>query len=542
MSGAPTSIQPGNPPLIWSNVEKAFRDINQNFNELYATIQADGSTQVVNFSSLFDDVSPGVSDIYSLGSDTKRWKNIFLSPQSDAEGNQDNGLWIGEAQIEGIGTTIDLPLDSTVNGELIIDPNKTFFKSVQVDDGNRVEADEFIDTLNLNSGTAMQLVVDSAAESITINNTGVTSAIAGTGISVSSATGAVTITNAGVTSATNSATLPSGRTAGAGIAASSSTGNITFTNTGIIDVQGGFGITVSVDAATGIANVINTAPAQVAFRTIHITDDDVVNDVVAQSTADTLNLTQGRGITLTNTPASRTIEIQVNEKLDIVGSVFADDSTVLVDAVNGLIVGPINTTGILDGEFIGSVFADDSTRVIDGTDGSVIANSLNITNVSTVQNAWFLSYNSSTGEVTKFSSDAAAFIAPTLQASGLPSNTLLSGTLLAQGNDIDSPNLVGATGDLTGSVFADNSSVMVNAVDNTLTASSFTGNILTTNIDSADSSSITVVPAVVFNSDVTVENELIVNSIPGYLSIAQLKTIVAGAASYAEFQSAIAAL
>jgi hypothetical protein len=51
---------------------------------------------------------------------------------------------------------------------------------------------------NLTAGTAIG--VSNGAGSITINNTGVTSAVAGTGISVSGATGAVTIANTGVTS------------------------------------------------------------------------------------------------------------------------------------------------------------------------------------------------------------------------------------------------------------------------------------------------------------------------------------------------------
>jgi len=539
MSGSPKPIQPGNPPLIWSNVEQAFRNINQNFNDLYATIQADGSTQVVNFSSLFDDVSPGVTDIYSLGADAFRWKRMYISPYAPTPDGEDNGVWLGNAQIRGISDTVDLPVGSTVNGDLIIDPNKTFFKGAQVDNGNQVVADEFVDTLNLNSGTAMQLVVDSAAESITFNNTGVTQVTAGTGISVSSATGNVTITNSGVTTVTNAAGLPTGRSAGAGLASTSSTGSITLTNTGILDVQGGFGITVSVDPATGIANVVNTAPAQVAFRTVVV---DGQTDIVADSTADTLTVEAGYGALITTNATTDTISIAIDQNIDITGSVFADNSTLLVDAVDGIIRGPINSTGVLDGELIGSVFADNSTRIINGIDGSVSANSLNITNVSTVENPWFLSYNSSTGEVTKFSSDVAALIAPTLQAAGLPVNTLLSGTLLAQGNDIDSPNLVNATGDLNGSIFADDSTVMVNAVDNTLSANSITGNIFTSTIDSSDSSTITVVPAAVFNSDVTVENDLIANNIPGYVSLATLKAEVAASTNFADFQARIAAL
>lgn len=62
----------------------------------------------------------------------------------------------------------------------------------------------------------------SLGDSVTLTNAGVTSAVAGTGISVSGATGAVTITNSGVTSVT----------AGTGISVSASTGGVTITNTG----------------------------------------------------------------------------------------------------------------------------------------------------------------------------------------------------------------------------------------------------------------------------------------------------------------------
>jgi len=46
-------------------------------------------------------------------------------------------------------------------------------------------------------------------------------------------------------------------------------------------------------------------------------------------------------------------------KVDIVGSVFGDDSTLLVDGVNS------RFTGNLTGDVTGSVFADDSTQIID---------------------------------------------------------------------------------------------------------------------------------------------------------------------------------
>jgi hypothetical protein len=55
---------------------------------------------------------------------------------------------------------------------------------------------------------------------------------------------------------------------------------------------------------------------------------------------------------------------------DMTGSLFADDSTVLVDAVAGKIVGPIESESIR-GNLVGSVFADDSTVIINGIDGSL---------------------------------------------------------------------------------------------------------------------------------------------------------------------------
>ncbi len=51
---------------------------------------------------------------------------------------------------------------------------------------------------------------------------------------------------------------------------------------------------------------------------------------------------------------------------DIIGSVFADDSTKIVDGVNGTL------HGRLIGDVEGSVFADDSTKLIDGITGKIV--------------------------------------------------------------------------------------------------------------------------------------------------------------------------
>ena len=477
MSGTPRLASPGTPPLLWSSVEEAFRNINQNFNELYATIQADGSTQVVNFSQLYDDVSPAVHSTYSLGDIDTAWKNLYLSPWSTLPGNESNGLWLGNAQIKDEDISVVLPVGSKVGSDLIIDTAKTFWKTFNIDSGNSVEAAEFADTLNINSGTAMQIVVDSSAESLTFNNIGVISLIAGTGTSVSSATGNVTVTNTGVISLTNVSSLPSGLSAGSGISVSTSTGNIAITNTGVLDVQNGFGITVSRDDATGIVTVTNNAPAQVAFRTISVAGS---SDLVADSTADTLVVAAGYGMVITTSEVGNdTLVLAVDQNIDITGSVFANDSSIIVDSIDqrvfaaGGFTGNLtgDTAGYHTGDVKGSVFGDDSTKIVDAVENKVFAEF----------------FGNITGNVT--------------------------GTV--------SGNVTGnAAGDHTGT---------------------FTGNVFTTLIDSADSSAITVTPAAVFSSDVTVENELFIGS-SRVIAVDEIKTIVAASTDFADFQARIAAL
>lgn len=51
---------------------------------------------------------------------------------------------------------------------------------------------------------------------------------------------------------------------------------------------------------------------------------------------------------------------------DIIGSVFGDDSTKIVDGVSGTL------HGRLIGDVEGSVFADDSTKLIDGITGKIV--------------------------------------------------------------------------------------------------------------------------------------------------------------------------
>ena len=304
--------------------------------------QAFSEYNSLDFENLNTNVSPNSVATFNLGSVTKPWKSLYTGEHSDNDANAFNGVWLGSAQIKGKpGGIIDLPLGSTVNGSLIINPDQTFFKSVQVDSGNQVVADDFVDTLNLISGTAISMAVDSAAESITITNTGVTQLTAGLGLGISSATGNVTVTNTGVRSIQSTTALPSGRAAGAGINIDNSTGdNVKITNAGVLEIQpGSAALTVFTDAATGIVTITNASPAGNAYRTVDVKG----TFLAAPSIAGTLVVEEGNGIVLTGNSGTQTLNIAFSGQSDITGSVFADDSTVLVDAVDAKIIGPVET-------------------------------------------------------------------------------------------------------------------------------------------------------------------------------------------------------
>jgi hypothetical protein len=367
------SIDVGAAPLLWSDVSEAFEKINENFTAL--DLATGGSA--VDLSTLNTDVSPAADNTYFLGAPGKTWKAVLTSEWSSSPGSEGNGVILGTAQIKGIGGTVDLPANSTVNGSLIIDPNKTFFKSVQVDNGNQIVADNFVDTLNLLSGAAIQMTVSSGAESITITNTGVTSAVAGDGISVSAATGGITFTNTGVRSLTNSGSIGT-RTPGSGIHVSSSTGTPLLTNTGVLEIQPGSGsLAVSTDATTGIVTITNTAPAQPAFQQIEVNGDSA-NRLVADSTAGVFKIVSGAGITLAKTVGTDTMSITVNPVFDLKGSIFGDDSSILVDAVSNYIYGNVSATTLRTAE----------TKIALGASAGSISQGNNATAVG-----WLAGYN-----------------------------------------------------------------------------------------------------------------------------------------------------
>jgi hypothetical protein len=381
-----SNITPGRPPLLWSDVQEAFVKVNENFDILVATVGDGSGLTPIDFSSLDTDVSPTTDNLRSLGSITNRWKAVYASEHTLADPT--NGVFLGNAQIKGLGFTVNLPENSTIGGDpltgigtsLIIDPDKTFFKEIQVDNNLSVVATSFGDTVNLLSGSGISLTVSSGADSIEIDNTGILSVASGAGINVATVSGTATVTNAGVRSLQSTTALPSGRSTGAGINISGTTGdNLRITNTGVITVTGGFGITVSIDSATGEYQVTNAAPAVNSFSIIQV-DGDVANRLVADAVGDTLNITSGYAISISEDIGTDTLTIGVNPAHDIKGSVFGDDSSIIVNAIDRVVTasgGFIgNITGNVTGDVKGSLFGDDSTAIINGIDNTVTGTSV----------------------------------------------------------------------------------------------------------------------------------------------------------------------
>jgi hypothetical protein len=589
------NITPGAPPLRWDNVLEAFTKVNENFDSIVATISGGGGgLSPINFETLDTNVSPTLDNTYKLGAlGTNRWKSVFLAEYQDTPADSANGVYIGSAHIKGIGSHIDLPNNSTINGELIKQP---YFNAIQVDNELRLEATAtstpFGETVNLNSGTKIQLVVSSAGDSITFNNTGVTE-LAGTPgqIGVSGITGNITLTNLGVLSLTNVTALPSGRTEGAGINISAGTGSgIKVTNTGVLSiVAGSAALTVNTDVATGVVTITNSAPAGNTFGSI-IVAGDTSFPIVANSPGANFKVNGGQGITLTKDVSTDTLTITVDPVFDLRGSVFADDSTVMVDAVSGT----------LRGIFIGSVFTDNSTQIIDGNTATVYGN-IEATTLKTSESKIALGFFAGTTNQGTFSVAVGRSAGQTDQgvravAIGQNAGALTQGInglaigynagattqgigAIAIGSGAGETNQ-GATsiaiGSGAGSLNQSANSIVLNASGTTLSGSAagfyvdpirstangrplmydtstkelFSSNVLEffgSRISTSDSSGIIVDVQTTFNTDVAFENDITVAErliVKGsrVINLTELKAITAASTSFSDFQSRIAAL
>lgn len=161
---------------------------------------------------------------------------------------------------------------------------------------------------------------------------------------------------------------------------------------------------------------------------------------------------------------------------DVRGSVFADDSSLLIDAVAGKIVGPVesnvtgNLTGNVDGDLTGSIFADDSSLLVDGINrkfyGSLITSSISKTDAGTlsVQSKNEMSLVSTESDITIDSN----IYRVRIKHNGFVTTFRSNGTIII-------PSYI--DGDLTGSVFGDDSTILVDAATSSIPGSVIRGRV-----------------------------------------------------------------
>ncbi len=175
--------------------------------------------------------------------------------------------------------------------------------------------------------------------------------------------------------------------------------------------------------------------------------------------------------------------------ISIQGNVVAADSTVLVDSTNGK----------FNGDLYGSVFGFDSSILVDARDG-VLRGTLIGALTGNV-----------TGDVIGNASSSSIASAVALTATNASATTqYITFVDAATGNenlrtDTDL-TYTPSTNTLTASFF-------VGTLTGTLNGDVTASTIYTSTIDTSDSSAISVVPAIIFNSDLTVENELITSNV-----------------------------
>jgi hypothetical protein len=365
---AKKNVISGSAPILWSTVDQAFRNINDNFNELYASLDPFGGP--IDFTNLGTSLNPVSTEQFDLGTSSNKWKQLFVSGTY--------GITIGSAQIVSNGVGVDIPAGSTIDGSFL---DQEYFREIAVAGQSNIVADaggNAVLTVASGNSPGISITTNPATDTLTITNSGVTQ-LSGTAgqIGVSSSTGAVTLTNLGVLSLSGIGLKDPSLAAGSGIHVSSSTGNITVTNTGILQVTTytGSGIIVNT-LSPGVVELVNSAPniPQDAIRNLAVSGQDTI---IASGTNYTLTVVEGNsGITLTtNLGAGRltitnsgvtgittsgpgisasastgNINIAFTNEIDIVGSVFSDSSTMLVDGTGGRIVGPVYTSTLRTSE------------------------------------------------------------------------------------------------------------------------------------------------------------------------------------------------
>jgi hypothetical protein len=566
---AQQNILPGNAPIVWSTVDSAFQRINANFTELYLSIGGDG----VDLSNIAASLIPDTDSVRDLGSSSRRWRDIYLSGSS---------IYLGPAIItSNLSGHVNLPSGSTVGGELIRNPGESSFKTIRISGQSDVVANDFEGVLNF-SGAGISITSTASTDSITFTNDGVTSlsAAVGSGITLDRSSGAVTISSTGIQSITAS---------GSGILIGGTTTDPVISNTGVTQLTAGAGI--SLNNTSGSITVTNSAPniIQNVFRFISVAGSATLDPASSTSTLNINSFNSGLSIasndltntiTFTNTGVTgisvddafnisggtgavsiglKSI-IQRNIEGDVKGSVFGDDSTKIVDAVEGKVYGGIFATTLRTDETeIRLGVMPDFTNPVGGPAAYTVALGAFAGEIRQNTNAIAIgyiaanedqgdhaiavgvnsggqrqgSYGAAFGVEAGYRDQGVRALALGYQAGAFSqgveavaigkgaghtnqhaNSLILNATGVNLNSDGTSRFYVAPIRNQTGTSGVVQYDATTKEVSySSSIAGTFTGNVFTTLIDSADSSAITVTPAVIFNADINIENDIQLSNI-----------------------------
>lgn len=240
-----------------------------------------------------------------------------------------------------------------------------------------------------------------------------------------------------------------------------------------------------------------------------------------------------------------------NYKINIVGA----DSSLIVDAetntLTGNFFGEINATGILDGDLTGSVFNDDSSIIVDSINGTivtdrVVSNDLSVFPPDDIKDTVFtVQSNTPNSNVISLLRNGNVDLSADTVANGRlvfgrndPLNGAVTTCNITGRNDalFFFQNSAGIPSDITKYIAWKDGNLGVGTVT-PAEVLDVKGNALFSGTVEAASIKGTIV-----GDDSTVLVDAVNNTIPGYVSISELKTLTAGSLDFADFQAKIALL